>query len=411
MGFRLCTFRAWLRSSAITGLGLLNISLVASCWAQTPIVGEPAAETAVLQTVLEGLNYRESQVERLWGEGLVDSYYTSLYWSSLGEICDEVKKVREGHRDRDRVAVHFDLQRSCNSIQVQSIYWGGANMFFTADPGRAAQDVGELYLVRGTTKEGAFYHFSRQRGYPIAWYYPVADTTSGLLRGRPSIWLGLSAPRHITMSAHIQQEIDRAVSWRCNRTTWKDEPCVLLSLYKKSTSANHYERTRYWFAPEYDFGLVELERIGFDAGHAESGYRYVSCWENFAQVTGLFSPLPRRYTHWCFSYSPDSDTALDHVVDVQITRLSVEPPSRTAALGTIFPPGTRLWLPISPVWRNREVGPNYEEEKREASALWGDAHYWAQRSWEQVVPGFPADWSKGLTQQAITDVLDQVKAQ
>ena len=364
----------------------------------------------VQHTIIRGLEFRESQLSELHGEAVMDSYYGPAYWPWLREHVHDVREHPEGERDRDRVIVRFDLSRFAYRVEVQSLYWGGANTYFGGDTGRAADDISDLYVIRGATDAGMLYHVSRETGYPIGWYLPASDTTSGFRRGRPAIWLGISGAGYAPLSERVRADLERSADTDWELVQHEGLSCWLLTLHKMPHHTSRRERVRYWFAPRYECALVRKERTGYDP-HRRIGHRYVKQWSGFRTVHGLSSAFPRRYVEWMFSYDKNqSHDATDVIYDVHFDTLSVEPPTHDLLGHLSFPVGTRIMGPVSPERRDGGIGPEYEREMFSTGRIWGDTHSWAKKDWGTVVPPFPKEWAQGIDEATIKDLLSGARS-
>lgn len=357
-----------------------------------------------VRTILQGLQYRESQPSRLLGEAVLDTYYGGAHWPSLERISDAVRETPQGARpDRDRVAVRFDLSRSHYRLEAQSVYWGGANPFFPADPREDPWNVGQMHHIRGVTEGGLGYQVSWSRGYPMVWYHPVDSTEVGFSGKWPAIWLGLIKRGAEPLSASVRERIDKAVSYSCVKDERAGLPCLRLTIYTHLTDSDDVSRARYWFAPEYDCALVRKESIHYSVDPAHADHRQVTEWRDFQQVPGLPSLFPRRWTYWSFVYSStEYENPLNTVRDVHINSLNIEPPPEDDLLRTLMPPGALLRPPLAPSSR---MGPDYEGRVMETARIRSEAYLWAKKPWEEVVPVFPEEWSEGLSQETIADLL------
>lgn len=399
------SLRMTLRRLVTVLMVLAGVCLVALLVARVTATGQTEAkeQADIVRTLLRGLEYRESQPSQLFGEGIVDTYYGGCYWPSLEKISDWVRETpEEERRDRDRVMVRFHISHLHYCLEAQSIFWGGANSFFAADPRGDPWDVGKMHQFRGVTESGIYYQVSWSRGYPMARYRP-AEGTDPLFSGKwPTRWLGLVKGGE-PLSAAIRERIDNAVSYNCLKDEWAGLPCLRLTLYKHRADSDDFSRIRYWFAPEpgYDCALVRREYVHHSVDPAHADRRFVTEWRDFQEVPGLRSLFPRRWTHWSFVYSTKYPNPLDSVRDVHITTLSTEPPPEDDLWHTLFPPGVLLDQPFT------SSSPEYKEKWREISVtgIRSQTHFWAEKPWEEVVPAFPEEWWKGIDAETIADLL------
>lgn len=375
------------------------------------VAADDAAQSPadVQETVLKGLEFRESQLHTLHGEAVVDSYYGAAYWPWLREQVQAVREHPGAERDRDRAIMRFDLSEVGYRIEVQSLYWGGGNMFFAGNTGRASDDISDLHLITGVTETGMLYKYSRQFGYPMAWYFPVPNTPSGFRRGRPALWLGISAAPQVPLSEDVRADIARSTDVDWKLVDHEGLSCWLLTLYRRPPEVTMFWRTRYWFAPGYDCALVRKEQIAYDPKR-RTDHRYVEQWSDFDTVDGLHSAFPRRHVFWKFIYTASQpDDTLDLIWDVRFHALSVEAPTHDLLGSFSFPIGTRIMPPMSSEWRGQTLPSEYVSETSDSARIWSDTSLWAEEDWETVAPPFPKQWAECIDDATVRDILGEAE--
>jgi len=361
--------------------------------------------SALLRTSIRGCQYRLDQLTAVVGEAVMDSFYgpghvRRVPWDSQVLPADDLPG-----RGRDRTVVRFDLSKTAHRVEAQSVYFGGGNPFFGIDTTRDPKDIGELYMLRGVTEDSTAYRFSRERGYPIAWYHPTDGPQSGFVRDLPSTWLGLNKGLGRPFAEELESNAREGATWTSDTAAPNGSERLTLTFWGKNAQSGELWRVRYWLLPTNDCAVGRAETLGWDAGTGFS-VRYVWEWTDFRRVLGLASALPHRHQSLSFVYnSKDKRHGLEEIREVRITRLATGASQGTARLcDQLFPVGAWLKSPSSTEWGARELDPDYRKAMDESTAVWQVNTLWATTPWEQIAPKFPEEWRKGLTAEEIADL-------
>ena len=350
----------------------------------------------VVQTLVRGMAYRESQPSRLDAEGVVDSYYGTSYWEVLEAASGG--DVPPG-RDRDRTLVRFHASGEQFAEEAQALYYGGGGLFFPATQERTdAWDVGRMHMKRGMVN-GRQYEVSWSGGGPLAVLLGSSEA-SGLCMGWLPRFAGLVEPTgpDVGFSEAVRQDLQRAETVTCSPEKAMGMDCYALTTWRKIDEEG-VERCRYWLAPGLDCAPILADRCGCHGADRERGYRYVSAWSDFAPVPGLRSQLPRRHRAWHLQYGrPDESGGPLHLaLDVRLTWLSAQGvPVHEALLRSVFPVGvavtqTMLAPGELPAW---EV----EEATARTDQLRADVRAWAHLPQERAMPELPQECADPLNE-------------
>jgi hypothetical protein len=371
---------------------------------------EPVKEE-LLRTVIKGLEHRESQLTRLVGETVLDTYYGTAFWSLLKHDCEPVRNHKGDFGDRDRVVVRFELCQTGYKLEAQSLYWGGSNVFFMVDPERGAKDIAGLYLVRGVHPPNTFYSVSRERGLPMASYHAIGDSPSGFSRDQPARWLGLCGAGNQSLSSFIRERTQPTTTCDCRMARWGNLDCVIVSAFGVDTAPSVHPawRVQWWFSLQHECALVREEWVFFPVqepdGHA--GQRRVTEWRDFQPVEPFRSQYPRRYLEYEFAYGGERIDSVRHIRDAEVRWLKSNPPKERELVDSVLPPGALL---IPPMAKSPDelTPPDYLETMSVANQLWDGMAEWAKRPWEKAVPTYPPEWSVGITESERRDILERI---
>lgn len=387
------TAGAW---AACMGLALLIV--VSSS------VSPATAGDRMMETIIRGIGDREQRLQGIVGEAVHDTFYGPRYWEALEGVADAARRTPEEARDRDRMIVRFNLSPWAWRVEAQSLFWGGSNVFFPAQPQRAAGDVDGLYMFRGATEDGTGYAFSRQWG-PRCQYAPATPVEPGWLATWPARWLGMANEGAMWLSRSIGQSLESSSSSDPVEESLEGVACWRMTVYSVSRDRQDIFRTTYWVASSHGFAPVRVEQLHHNRRGDGASHRSVAEWSDFRALPGGSVSMPRRHTRYAFVYTEGVAGTLDHIMDIRIAQLYEGDWPAHDLVRSAFPVGARLVSPVEITHPRGQVTDEYSRQMTESGGAWATAGVWATTPWADAVPAYPPDWDKGLSAEEVADML------
>ena len=310
----------------------------ASSWGQVP--------DDVYETLMRGLEHRQTLVTSVSGEAVEESFLSQAYWNTRLAVMAEMRHLVQAagteeerpsteRYDRGSFLVRFRLGEQDWDFEAQALIWPGGytnwgiERDFTQPPAE-----GFPFYSRVSVRDGFQYSERRSNGRPRGDVSRVQLDRPGPLQPPFCTWLTLGLGRLLWPDRlrddryHVVSiEQEQLGEWACYHVTGIVD------------STDFISEKRVWIAPDATFAVVRNEALTIEKANPKRGFRDVRAWSGLEEVEGV-AFLPTLYQSDSYEYGRGTDTPWVHSTRVRLREITCvqDPVATPFAVGVVVNP-------------------------------------------------------------------------